>query len=285
MKGLLGIIFLCISVVSLFIDKHALMDKLTVQEINFLYRDPLITHKVHIEITKLVKRKNKDGVKPVVIGELHAGLFGYTVPFTVNNFIQLANRTNGYGYHDRTLFHHVIKDFMIQTGDYQFGEGYGGHSVYNNKGKFRDENFKLKHNKQGRMSMANGGPNTNGGQFFITASDECPWLDGKHVVFGQIINGFDTLDYVNTARTDKNDRPKEEYVMSKITIDTLDENYLSTIDLSRVNDIGYNTMVGETSLSYTYISLFLLCAALGMLYRRWHYRRQAFSDMKDPDFY
>lgn len=284
MKGLLGVLFLCISVLSLFIDKHALMDKLTVQEINFLYRDPLITHKIHIEVTKLVKKKNKD-VKPVVLGEIHAGLFGYTVPFTVNNFIHLANQTYGYGYDNKTLFHRVIKDFMVQTGDYQFGEGYGGHSIYNHEGKFRDENFKIKHDKLGRMSMANGGPNTNGGQFFITTAEKCSWLDGKHVVFGQIINGYDTLDLLNSARTNKNDRPREELVMSKITIETLDENYLGDIDLSKVNNIGYDEVVQESSIGYTFISLFMLCLALGMLYRRWYYKRQAFSDVKDSDFY
>ena len=226
MKGLKGIFFLCIGVVSLFMDKHALMDQLSVQEIKFLYGDPLITHKIRIEVSKLVKEKNTEETRPIVIGEIDAGLFGYSVPFTVNNFVHLANMTNGYGYHDKTLFHRVIKDFMIQTGDYQYGEGYGGHSIYNNKGKFRDENFKIKHNKLGRLSMANGGPNTNGGQFFITTNDQCSWLNGKHVVFGQVINGFDTLDLVNRARTDKADRPIDAYVISKINVETLDKYYL-----------------------------------------------------------
>lgn len=285
MKGLIGVIFLCITVVSLFVDKNALMDKLSVQEIDFLYHDPLITHKVNIEITKLVKNKNTDEVKPIIIGEIHAALFGYTVPFTVNNFIHLANRTNGYGYHDRTLFHRVIKNFMIQTGDYEFGEGYGGHSVYNNKGSFRDESFKIKHDKLGRLSMANGGPNTNGGQFFITTNDKCSWLDGKHVVFGQIINGYDTLDLISSARTDEKDMPKEAHVMSKITIGTLDENYLRHVDLSRVNYIGYDEIIEQSTRKYSYISFFLLLVALGMLYRRWYYKRQAFSDTKDSNYF
>lgn len=285
MKGLLGVIYLCVGVVSLFVDKSLLTDKLSVQEINFLYSDPIISHKVSIEVSRLDGKGNTEDAKPVVIGNIDVGLFGYTVPFTVNNFLNLANMTYGYGYHDRTLFHRVIKDFMVQTGDYQFGEGYGGHSIYNNKGKFRDENFKLKHDKLGRLSMANGGPNTNGGQFFITTNDKCSWLDGKHVVFGQVINGFDTLDMLNRAKTNENDKPLQAYVMSKLTVDTFDEKYLKNVDLSRVQDIGYDQMVDETSSMYSYMSFFLLFFALGMLYRRWYYRRQASYDMKDSNYF
>lgn len=116
-------------------------------------------------------------------GDMKVELFANKVPNTVNNFVFLARK----GYYDKTIFHRVIKDFMAQGGD-PTGTGRGGPG-YN----FRDEfEPSLKHDKPGILSMANAGPNTNGSQFFITHVPT-PWLDGKHAVFGQIVEGMDVL--------------------------------------------------------------------------------------------
>ncbi|HHX08806.1 MAG TPA: peptidylprolyl isomerase [Chloroflexi bacterium] len=116
-------------------------------------------------------------------GDIKVELFASKVPTTVNNFIFLAKE----GYYDDTIFHRVINDFMVQGGD-PTGTGRGGPGY-----SFRDEfDPTLKHDKPGILSMANAGPNTNGSQFFLTHVPT-PWLDGKHAVFGEIVEGLDVL--------------------------------------------------------------------------------------------
>ena len=146
------------------------------------------------------------------MGTIEIELFADQTPKTVENFVGLSEK----GYYNGVIFHRVIDSFMIQGGD-PTGTGRGGESFWG--GKFADEFVPtLRHDDPGILSMANAGPNTNGSQFFITLV-ATPWLDGKHTVFGKVINGMDVVLAIGKVKTGAGDKPVEDVVMEQVTIE------------------------------------------------------------------
>ena len=141
-------------------------------------------------------------------GDIYADLYEAEVPKTVENFVTLAKK----GFYDGIIFHRVIPDFMIQTGD-PTGTGTGGPGY-----QFPDEfSKKLRHAEPGVLSMANSGPNTNGSQFFITEA-ATPWLDDRHSVFGKVTQGMDVVHKIAQAPRDRQDKPVQKIAMNKVVI-------------------------------------------------------------------
>ncbi|KAJ5648745.1 Peptidyl-prolyl cis-trans isomerase cyp15 [Penicillium lividum] len=143
------------------------------------------------------------------MGDIHLRLFPSAAPRTVENFVTHARQ----GYYNNTIFHRVIRKFMIQGGDPQ-GDGTGGESIWG--GEFADEFSTLRHDKPYTLSMANAGPNSNGSQFFIT-TEKTPWLDNKHTVFGRAVQGLDVVHKIENVKTYK-EKPEVDVKIVSISI-------------------------------------------------------------------
>ncbi|OLN88480.1 Peptidyl-prolyl cis-trans isomerase cyp15 [Colletotrichum chlorophyti] len=157
-------------------------------------------------------KKSETGTAAVIhttYGDIHIRLFPDAAPKAVENFVTHSKR----GYYNNTIFHRVIRKFMIQCGD-PLGDGTGGESIWGKE--FEDEFSSLKHDKPYTVSMANAGPNTNGSQFFIT-TEKTPWLDGKHTIFGRATQGFDVIHKIENVRTHK-EKPEEDIKILNIDI-------------------------------------------------------------------
>ena len=140
-------------------------------------------------------------------GAISFELFDDDAPKTTANFTKLARD----GFYDGVIFHRVIPDFMIQGGD-PTGTGSGGPG-YTFEDEFNDHSI-----ARGALAMANAGPNTNGSQFFIVTADACPWLDGKHTVFGRVTNGMDVVDAISQVETESGDRPRETVSIERVEL-------------------------------------------------------------------
>jgi len=140
-------------------------------------------------------------------GSIDIELFDDDAPKTVDNFVSLARK----GFYDGVIFHRVIPDFMIQGGD-PTGTGTGGPG-YTFEDEFNDHPV-----ERGALAMANAGPNTNGSQFFIVTAAACPWLDGKHTVFGRVTDGMDVVNAISSLETDGRDRPRDDVVIERVAV-------------------------------------------------------------------
>src|SRR5262245_27512119 len=140
-------------------------------------------------------------------GTIELDLFDEDAPVTMENFLKLARD----GYYDGVIFHRVIEDFMIQGGD-PTGTGSGGPGY-----TFEDEANEHPV-ARGALAMANAGPNTNGSQFFIVTAEACPWLDGKHTVFGRVTAGMDVVDEISRVDKDARDRPRDDIRIESIQV-------------------------------------------------------------------
>ncbi len=209
MSLLFAVLGICMGYVGEYISKDEFLDKKMKLEEDFE------DEKDQKEQTELIRHKNKQVYLDIVLKDFMTDdrtiriiveLFFDKVPKTAKNFYELCKKNKYAG----VPFHRIISGFMIQGGDNTNYDGTGGKSIYGKD--FRDENFRINHDSEGLLSMANKGSNTNGSQFFITLAP-APHLDGKHVVFGRVIEGIEHIRSIGTAPTDFNDRPLQDILI------------------------------------------------------------------------
>ncbi|ODV64470.1 uncharacterized protein ASCRUDRAFT_74085 [Ascoidea rubescens DSM 1968] len=212
-------------------------------------------------------------------GKLQLGLFGSIVPKSVRNFVELSKNSAGSGY-NHTIFHRVIKDFMVQGGDFEFFNGRGGYSIYGNT-KFDDENFFVGFKKAGYLAYANSGPNSNGSQFFITTNiDE--WLTGKHVIIGRVLNkeSLKILDRIQNVETDSNDKPLTNVSIVDCTVTNLIVSEKSTSEyLEKIRPKPIN----QTSTVLFFLIFFTVGTVVAIKYRNYYYKNQLKRDLLYED--
>lgn len=208
MNYLLNYIIVLVIIVICFLlyDKFNLTNnEIKIQKPHKIKNKKIKKHKTKNKKNKKQK-KNQDfvfleiGTNGKKLGKIIIELFSEIVPLTCENFRTLCIN----GLYKKSCFHRIIRDFMLQGGDFTNGDGTGGKSIFGKT--FKDENFKIKHDKPYLLSMANRGKDTNGSQFFITTAP-ANHLDNKHVVFGRVVSGNNIVDILNTVETDGNDKP------------------------------------------------------------------------------
>jgi len=164
------------------------------------------------EVIKLKENEQLIALLTTSFGKIQFEMYPNEAPKTITNFIGLSLQ----GYYNKLTFHRVVKDFMIQTGD-STAAGSGGKSFFGKE--FEDEcKFELKHNSPGTVSMANRGPHTNTSQFFITTV-ATPWLDGKHTLFGKVIDGMDIVYQIGKVETDRMEKPIKPIYINSVSFE------------------------------------------------------------------
>jgi cyclophilin family peptidyl-prolyl cis-trans isomerase len=211
------IIIICYTIYKLYKNKKELEQINSIQQnniqqnlINEIKNNEIKNNEIKNNEIKPIIKQEKKGTRiffDLYIGKNSLGriiilCYDEICPKTVENFVSLSKIE-----YKGSIFHRVIKDFMIQGGDFENSDGTGGESIYGKT--FEDENLSLKHSRKGLLSMANAGPNTNGSQFFITLAP-CNHLDGKHVIFGEVIEGMKYIDMIGELETNENDRPIQD---------------------------------------------------------------------------
>lgn len=225
--------------------------------------DPPITHFVYFKVAQGTTE----------LGTIKLGLFGSALPLTVKNFYTLATEGfDGKGYKD-IIFHRVIKDFMIQGGDFEKFDGTGGYSIYG--AKFADEGFPVKHDKIGRVSMANSGPDSNGSQFFITTS-LTEWLDGKHVVFGQVVDGMSVVDEIQNSKVNKANKPDVDV---KVVESWGEPN--KEVTISEVKEYEEEQLPELRTGNELWILFALIVLIVIYMFSRWYRSQPQYASMRD----
>jgi len=216
------LVAVCIIIYLLYNCYISVHNKISDEEIVNIQEETSLSNKIEehfidVEKENKIKKEKNLEMKLKIKNEeyvVELKLYDNVVPLTCKNFRHIAKKGIKNKKYDNSIFHRVIPGFMIQGGDIINGNGTGSVSIYGDN--FEDENFKIKHTKKGLLSMANSGPDSNGSQFFITTVPT-PHLDNKHVVFGEVMKGFDIIQKIENTPTDASDKPYQDVIIQSIT--------------------------------------------------------------------